>query len=138
MKKVLLLALCGFVAGSLLARVKPVFAVDAFKKAFDAKYVKKEPGTDAEKSLTAAVEKVKCNVCHVGKTKKMHNEYGKALKVLLKKSDAKDAEKINQSLDTVAGMKSKPDNAAAPTFGELIQQGKLPGGEEAPVAAAGN
>ena len=33
-------------------------------------------------------------------------------------------------------MKSKPDDAGSPTFGELIKQGKLPGGEAEASAAA--
>ena len=136
MKNVCLLALIGVVAGSLLGRVTPVLAIDPFKKAFDAKYVKKDPATDAEKSLAAAVEKSKCNVCHVGKNKKARNDYGKALATLLTKKDGKDMAKIDAALDTVAGMKSKADDAAAPTFGDLIKEGKLPGGEEAAGAAA--
>ena len=129
MKNVCMLALCGFVAGTLMARVQMVYAVDAFKKSFDAMYVKKEPATDAEKSLAAAVEKAKCNVCHVGKTKKVRNDYGKAVGALVTKKDAKDAAKIEDALKKVAGEKSKPDDASSPTFGELISQGKLPSPE---------
>ena len=129
MKNVCMLALCGFVAGTLMARVQMAYAVDAFKKSFDAMYVKKEPATDAEKSLAAAVEKAKCNVCHVGKTKKVRNDYGKAVGALVTKKDAKDAPKIEEALKKVAGEKSKPDDASSPTFGELISQGKLPSPE---------
>ena len=99
MKNVCMLALCGFVAGTLMARVQMAYAVDAFKKSFDAMYVKKEPTTDAEKSLAAAVEKAKCNICHVGKTKKVRNDYGKAVGALVTKKDAKDDAKIEGSLE---------------------------------------
>ena len=37
---------------------------------------------------------------------------------------------------TSAEMKSDPNDAASPTFGELIKQGKLPGGEDNAQAAA--
>ena len=71
-------------------------AVEPFKKEFDAKYVKKEPGTDAEKEFAAAVAQAKCNVCHAGTSKKMRNDYGKALGTLLKKADAKNIPKIQK------------------------------------------
>ena len=138
MKNVCLLALCGFVVGTLLSSVPRAYATDAFKKEFESMYVKKEPATDAEKSLVAAVQKAKCNVCHVGKTKKVRNDYGKALNTMLTKKDAKDTAKIHESLEKVASMKSKPDDAGSPTFGELLLQGKLPGGEPDATASAGN
>lgn len=140
MKNLCWLTLCGFLAGTVLARIEPVYAVDAFKKEFIAKYVKKEPATDPEKALAAAVTKANCNVCHVGKNKKARNGYGNALADLLdKKADVKNKEKIQQALDTVAGQKSDPKDPNAPTFGQLIEQGKLPSGEEpAATAAAGN
>ncbi len=134
MKSVLLLAVCGTIAlGSVLTQT--AFGIEAFKKEFEAKYVKKDAATEAEKSLAAAVMKVKCNVCHVGKTKKERNEYGKALDELLdKKADAKNTAKIQEALDKVAGQKSNPKDPNSPTFGQLIEQGKLPGGDE-PAAA---
>ncbi len=133
MKKLLLLGLVGFLAGGVLAHVQSVQATDAFKKEFEQKYVKKEPGSDAEKALTAAFQKAKCNTCHVGTTKKVRNDYGKALNQFITKKDIKDKDKIQHALDEVAKLKSKPDDATSPTFGELIEQGKLPGGE--PTAA---
>jgi hypothetical protein len=137
MKNFCLLCLFGFVAGALLAQVDTAHAIDPFKKEFEAKYVKAEPGTPEEMALTAAVKKAKCNVCHVGVKKKDKNAYGLALDALLdKKADAKDKAKIQESLDKVAEMKSDPNDAASPTFGELIKQGKLPGGEDTAQAAA--
>ncbi len=135
MKSLFCLSLCGLMAGALLGTVHSAGAVEAFKKEFEAKYVKKEPATDAEKSFTAAVEKAKCAVCHVGKTKKVRNDYGKALGALVTKKDAKDTAKIQEALDKIHGAKSKPDDASSPTFGELIEQGKLPGGD-VPAPAA--
>jgi hypothetical protein len=137
MKNFCLLLLCGFVAGTLLARLETAYAIAPFKKEFDDKYVKKDPTTPEEKALAAAVAEAKCNVCHVGKNKKDRNAYGEALNKLLdKKADMKDKAKIQAALDTVASEKSKADDPNSPTFGELIPQGKLPGGEEPAQAAA--
>jgi hypothetical protein len=135
MKIFCLSALCGVVAASVLLGHEPAHAVEAFKKQFEAKYVKKEPATDSEKSIATAVASAKCNVCHVGKTKKVRNEYGKALNTLVTKKDAKNLEKIQEALAKAADMKSNPGDPNSPTFGELIEKGQLPGGEPAPAAA---
>jgi hypothetical protein len=136
MKNFCLLVLCGFVVGTLLGRLESAYAIAPFKKEFDDKYVKKDPATPEEKALAAAVSEAKCNVCHVGKNKKDRNAYGEALNALLdRKTDMKDKAKIQAALDKVAEQKSNPNDPNAPTFGELIKQGKLPGGEE-PVQAA--
>jgi hypothetical protein len=136
MKNFCLLALFGFVAGALLSQVDTAHAIDPFKKEFEAKYVKAEPGSPEEEALAVAVKKAKCNVCHVGVKKKDKNAYGVALDALLdKKTDAKDKTKIQEALDKVAAMKSDPNNEASPTFGELISQGKLPAGEDTAQAA---
>jgi hypothetical protein len=128
MKSVFIAAVCACLAFGGLG-MPAAHGIEAFKKEFDAKYVKKDPTTDAEKELAEAAAKVKCNICHVGMNKKMRNEYGKALDELLdKKADAKNQKKIQDALDTVAAMKSNPQDASSPTFGELIQQGKLPVG----------
>jgi hypothetical protein len=139
MKNACLLALVGFTVGTLLARLPLATAVEPFKKEFDAKYVKKDGTTDAEKNFAAAAEKAKCNVCHVGKSKKNRNEYGKALGQLITKKDGKNVEKIQEAMDKVAAMKSNPKDDGSPTFGDLIKEGKLPGGDEAAAGAtAGN
>jgi len=105
----------------------PAFAIKQFADEFKAVYVKE--GTP----LAAEVEKAKCNVCHVGKNKKDRNAYGNALAELLdKKTDKEDKEKIRKALEQVAGMSSDPSKPDAPKFGDLIKEGKLPGG---PVAA---
>jgi hypothetical protein len=137
MKNFCLLALFGFVAGLLLAHVESAHAIDPFKKEFEAKYVKAEPATPEEQALAAAVKTAKCNVCHVGVKKKDKNAYGLALHTLLdRKTDAKDKAKIQDALDKVAAMKSDPNNADSPTFGELLSQGKLPAADDTAQAAA--
>ena len=99
-------------------------------------YVKPDSTDPAEKQLAADVERVKCDVCHMPGSKKTHNLYGKALKPLLKKADKDDVPKIHSALEKVAGMKVDPSDPNSPTFGDLIKQGKLPGGEPPPAPAA--
>jgi hypothetical protein len=102
---------------------REAFAIKQFADEFKAVYVK--DGTP----LAAEVETAKCNVCHKGKSKKDRNVYGDALaKLLDKKEDKDNKDKIRQALETVAKESSNPADAAAPTFGGLIEQGKLPGG----------
>ncbi len=137
MKNFCLLLLCGFIAGTLLARIESAHAIAPFNKEFKAKYVKKDPTTSEETALAAAVKKTKCNVCHVGKKKKDRNAYGKALSELLdRKKDKKDKAKIQEALAKVAAMKSNPDDPSSLTFGELLDQGKLPCDEEETAQAA--
>jgi hypothetical protein len=103
--------------------VREAYAIKQFADEFKAVYVK--DGTP----LAAAVEEAKCNVCHVGKSKKDRNVYGEALAERLdKKEDAKNVEKIKKALEEVAALSSDPSKADAPTFGKLIQEGKLPVG----------
>ena len=60
-------------------------------------------------------------------SKKERNAYGNALAERLdKKEDAKNVEKIRQALSEVAALSSDPAKPDAPTFGALIEQGKLP------------
>ena len=113
---------------------RPAFAIKQFFEEFKAIYVKPDSTDASEKALAAAVETAKCNVCHAGKSKKERNAYGEALATLLdKKEDAKNVQKIKESLEKVAGMPSDAAKPDSPTFGALIKEGKLPGG---PVAAS--
>ena len=105
---------------------RPAFAIKQFQDEFKALYVKPDSSDPAEKALATAVEAAKCNVCHKGKEKKERNAYGHALAELLdKKEDAKNMEKIRKALEAVAAM---PSADGGPTFGDLIKEGKLPGG----------
>ena len=102
---------------------REAFAIKQFADEFKAMYVKE--GTP----LAAAVEEAKCNVCHLPESKKERNAYGHALAERLdKKEDAKNVEKIRKALEEVAALPSDPAKADAPTFGQLIADGKLPGG----------
>ncbi|MFM8953502.1 MAG: hypothetical protein ACKOOF_10650 [Planctomycetaceae bacterium] len=102
---------------------REAFAIKQFFDEFKTVYVK--DGTP----LAAAVETAKCNVCHLGKSKKDRNAYGNALAEKLdKKEDAKNVEKIRKALEDVEALPSDPAKADSPTFGALIKEGKLPGG----------
>ncbi|MDA7980091.1 MAG: hypothetical protein MPJ50_15095 [Pirellulales bacterium] len=118
-----LLALMGLsVAGAV---VRDAFAIPPFKKEFDAMYVKE--GTEFAKK----VEEVKCNVCHVGTNKKDRNAYGEELaKLLDRKTDMNKPAKIKEALKKVEEMKSVAGDDNSPSFGKLLQEGKLPGGEK--------
>lgn len=139
MKRLFVVVLCAVSGGLFMANVKPALGVEAFKKEFIAKYVKADSADPAEQAFAAAVKKANCNVCHVGAKKKERNEYGKALDELLdKKADIKNSAKIQEALETVAGLKSNPADAASPTFGELFKEHKLPIGDAPAAAATGN
>lgn len=126
------LALLGAVMMSCLTlHVQTAEAVPPFKKEFDLLYVKKDSSEANDQALVVAVEKVKCNVCHKGKDKKQRNAYGEELaKLLDKKADAKNPEKIKDALEKVSQLPSVPGDSAAPKFGDLIKEGKLPGGDD--------
>jgi hypothetical protein len=112
-------------------------AIPPFKKEFDAKYVKADSTEEADKALAKAVDKVKCNTCHLGKDKKKRNTYGEQLAELLdKKEDAKNKEKIQKALETVSALKIDPEKDDSPTFGDLLKAGKLPLTEDEAKAAA--
>lgn len=102
----------------------PSLAIKQFQDQFLEKYA---DGSDA--AFTEVAKGAKCYVCHQGKKKKNRNPYGEALHEFLdKKRDKKDVEKIVESLEKVAAMSSDADDPDAPTYGELIAEGQLPGG----------
>jgi hypothetical protein len=131
MKKSFLLALSAVIALSAwFVSVDPARAIAPFKKEWDKRYVKKDSAVPAEKALAEAAATAKCTVCHMGEERKNHNPYGKELKKLLnKKTDKDNTEKMNQAFDTVEKIHSNPNDPTSPTFGDLIKQGKLPGGD---------
>jgi hypothetical protein len=115
-----------------------VQAQPAFKKYFDQKYFTKGSKLEVAHSTSS------CNFCHIGGAddRKHHNEYGQALKKLLKKEDAdnltfkvknekpdlykKTEEKVLKALETVEKQPSNPKDKKSPTFGDLIKNGTLP------------
>ena len=117
------IATAAVVAAGVLATCGGADAFPQFQKQFVAKYA---DGTDA--AFTDLAKGAKCFVCHQGKKKKNRNAYGEALHAYLGKKDKKDVEKIVAALETVAGASSDASVEDAPTFGELIAAGELPGG----------
>lgn len=110
---------------------KPAKAIKQFRDAFIAKYVKADSADAKDKAFAAAVDKAKCNLCHKGSSKEDRNAYGAALaKLLDRKTDKNDKEKIAAALDKVAEMRCDPNDPNAPTFGQLLSDGKLPCPEE--------
>ena len=110
-------------------------AIKPFEKQFWALYVDKNDNKDF---VTLVKKQAKCFVCHdavklddKGKlSKKFRNAYGQQLdKLLDKKTDKKNIEKIRKAMDQVAKMKADPKatkDSKGPTFGDRIKQGKLP------------
>lgn len=127
-------------------RAHPAAATPPFFKHFQAMYLKPDSEDEQDKAYAVLVtKKVKCDVCHIKrKPKKMRNAYGMALSELLDKNDYKPArfkkepDKVREELDAafaaVAAKKSAGDDS--PTFGELIAQRKLPGGDGTPAVAS--
>ena len=120
--------ICGLFAQSSLA-------IMGFQKQFLALYVDKN---DSKEFVTLVKKQAKCFVCHdavklndKGKlSKKFRNPYGQQLSKLLdKKTDKKNIEKIRKAMGQVAKMKADPKatkDSKGPTFGDRIKQGKLP------------
>ncbi len=107
--------------------VPQVSADKAFRDQFVTVYVKPDSGDPKDNAFAEAVEKAKCNICHVGKVKKNRNDYGKALgEILSRKTDTENKEKILAALKKVEAKQVNPKDDKSPTFGDLIRAGKLP------------
>jgi hypothetical protein len=105
--------------------VRPAQAIMQFQREFVKLYV----GDDKDSDFAKQVKKAGCFVCHQGKSRKHHNPYGVHLVELLdKKTDMKNPEKIIGALKKVEAMHSVAGDDTSPTYGDLIKQGKLPGG----------
>ena len=87
-----------------------------YKMAWDKTYLKE--GSAIYQALNG---KSNCNVCHDGKDRKNRNEYGATIGKNIGMKNAKDAGAIATALQKAADAKS----ADGPTYGELIEQGKL-------------
>lgn len=107
----------------------PTQAILPFHKQFVEFYAGDDSTASDEFKELVNDKKQRCFICHQGKkSKKNHNPYGEALAEHLTKKDKNDVEKIVAAFETVAEQSSNPDDPDAPTFGELIAEGKLPGG----------
>ena len=112
------------------AAIQSAHAIKPFSDEFSGKYVKKDSKEKKDQEFAKLVAETKCNVCHLGKSKKDRNPYGVELSKLLdKKADKDNKEKIKSVLAKVEKLPSNPKDKKSPTFGELIKAGKLPGGK---------
>ena len=114
------------VLGLVAFMASPASAVKEFKDAFKAKYVKPDSTAANDVALASAFDQAGCATCHVGENRKNRNAYGRQLGKLISKKDKKNTAKIQDAMDTVAKLKTKPSDAASPTFGDNIASGKLP------------
>jgi rhamnose utilization protein RhaD (predicted bifunctional aldolase and dehydrogenase) len=105
-------------------------AIAQFQAAFIKEYINDHPDKEFQKFVKT---KAKCHICHQGKVTPKnvhHNAYGKHLVELLDaKEDKKDLEKIKKAFEKVAKMHSDPEDDKSPTYGDLIKDSKLPGGD---------
>ena len=101
-------------------------ALPPFDKEWKAKYLP----DSAPASLKEAVGTAKCNVCHEGTSKKMHNAYGKAVKKFLTKADfdavKADPEKSKKYIVDGLEKAEAEKSTGGKTYGELIKAGKAP------------
>lgn len=129
MKKVLFCLILGAVAAVVSA--DEAYAIKPFMDVFVEHYNVKEPKTDADKALAAAVAEVKCNLCHEGKSKKDRNAYGVAVDKLLDKAEivALMKEDKDKGTETILAALVKVEAEKSPsgeTYGDLLKAGKLP------------
>jgi len=128
MKKVCVTFVLGCVVAALC--VSQASALPPFNKEWTAKYV----DGNGNAAFVEAVGTAKCNVCHVGKSKKDKNEYGKAVGKYLTKKDYEavkaDAEAAKKYV--LEGLeKSEAEKApSGKTYGEMLKAGELPGGAQ--------
>ena len=108
---------------------QPASAVKPFLEQFKALYVKPKTTDHTMLIFNAAVEKKDCTICHLAKPQKGFNAYGAQVKKLLAKNDAQNPKAIRIALSKAARMKANPDDPQSLTFGQRLQQGKLPVGE---------
>jgi hypothetical protein len=110
--------------------VQSAYAILPFSKEFTGKYVKEDSKEKKDQEFAKLVAETKCNVCHMGKSKKDRNPYGVELSKLLdKKADKDNKDKIKSALAKVEKLPVDPKDKKSPTFGQLIKEGKLPGGK---------
>jgi hypothetical protein len=128
MKKPLILLPCAMLLACVAIswNARPADAEKWLPEQFAAKYVKGRSADPKDAAFKQAVERADCTICHAGMKGKGLNTYGRELSKVIRKRDMKDKEKVSAAFDKVAAVKSDRDDPNAPTFGELIQQGKLP------------
>jgi hypothetical protein len=103
-------------------------ALPPFNKEWMAKY--KDGSKNAK--FVEAIDTAKCNVCHEGESKKMKNEYGKAVGKYLTKAkynEIKEDEAAAKKYILEGLQKAEAEkNGGGKSFGEMMKAGSLPGG----------
>lgn len=126
MKKVCVCLVIGLVA--LSWSFGSASALPPFNKEWVAKY--KDGSSNAK--FVEAVETAKCNVCHEGTSKKMKNDYGKAVGKYLTKAkynEIKEDEAAAKKYILEGLTKCETEKCSSgQTYGEVLKKGELPGG----------
>jgi hypothetical protein len=126
MKKVCVCLVVAFVATCWF--LPSASALPPFNKEWMAKY--KESNKNPK--FVEAVDTAKCNVCHAGESKKVKNEYGKAVAKYLTKAkynEIKEDETAAKKYIIEGLEKAEAEKAAGgKSYGELLKSGQLPGG----------
>jgi hypothetical protein len=121
MKKVCVCLVLSLIGGAFT--MQNASALPPFNKEWVAKY---NPG-----DKYAAYTEAKCNVCHAGESKKMKNEYGKAVGKYLTKAkynEIKEDPAAAQKYILEGLAKAESDKSSSgKTYGELLKAGELPG-----------
>ena len=108
---------CSFLVVSLLLSVfaRPASAILQFYKVWETEYLTDHPDQDFAKLVKKPANR--CFVCHQGKKRKNRNAYGQELSKLLdKKKDKKDTEKILAAIKKVGEMHVDPKDEKSETF----------------------
>lgn len=111
-----------------LAATQPAVAVVQFYNVFKKEYLDEHK----DKKFADEVNKAsnRCFVCHQGKNRKNHNVMGVELvKMLDKKEDAKNVEKISASIKKVLAMHVDPKDEKSETYLDRLKASKWPAGE---------
>ena len=127
MKKVCVCVLLGLVAVAF--SLQSASALPPINKEWTDKYVK----GNSNAKFVEAVGTAKCNVCHVGTSKKDKNEYGKAVGKFLTKAKyneiKEDTEKAKQYIIDGLNKAEAEKDPSGKSYGDIIKAGELPGGK---------
>lgn len=107
---------------------RPARAIMPFYNQFKKDYLENHPDKKFVEEVTN--DQNKCLICHQGKkSKKNKNAFGMEVgKLLDKKKDAKDTEKISAELKKALAMHVDPKDDKSETYLDRIKAGKWPGG----------
>lgn len=125
MKKVSLSLLGLFV---MVCSLQPASALPPINKEWTGKYVE----GNGNAKFVEAVGTAKCNVCHVGTSKKEKNEYGAAVSKYITKAKyneiKEDPDAAKKYIQEGLAKAEAEKGTAGKSYGEIIKSGELPGG----------